>query len=149
MVAKDCNDCRPRQIHNQRLRMPKPGIYQLLVWPMFLKCKRAMTLISIGLILIGCAPQAPNPKGRDLIAAPAPRPDIAGNQGASGRIIGEGKKNLRAGPATTFAIKNTIQTGESVKVLHRSYDANGYEWVLIRTSKGTEGWIAGHLIEIR
>lgn len=122
------------------------------MWTMYFKFKQAMTLLSLGIILIGCAPQAHNPIDRDGIAL-APTPDIlrenlARDQRAIGRIIGEGLKDLRIGPGKTFAIKSKVKSDEYVKVLRKSSDANGNKWFLIQTSKGTEGWIAGHLVDI-
>jgi uncharacterized protein YgiM (DUF1202 family) len=116
---------------------------------MLFKGKRVVTFLCLSTILIGCAQQ---PDDRSTIAS-SPPPDIAGkglarNPGASGRVTGEGLKNLRKGPGVNFSIKSQVKPGQSFKVLRTSSDANGYQWFLIRTSKGTEGWIAGNLITL-
>jgi hypothetical protein len=57
-----------------------------------------------------------------------------------------GTKNLRSGPGTKYDVVGTVQTGESVTILAKSFDTGGYSWVKVLTASGQTAWIAGHLL---
>jgi len=57
-----------------------------------------------------------------------------------------GTKNLRSGPGTKYDVVGTVQTGEPVTILAKSFDSGGYPWVKVLTASGQTAWIAGHLL---
>ena len=70
---------------------------------------------------------------------PPPKPDAT--------VSGDpGTKNLRSGPGTKYDVVGTVQTGESVTILAKSFDTGGYSWVKVLTASGQTAWIAGHLL---
>ena len=79
-----------------------------------------------------------------------PNPPPANKSATTGTVYGNAgdKKNLRSGPGTKYGIVKEIATGETVEVLGSSSDEGGYMWSRVRTSDGTEAWIASHLLTI-
>jgi hypothetical protein len=54
--------------------------------------------------------------------------------------------NVREGPGTSFAPVTSAKPGATVQVIGRSGDG---QWIQIRTSDGTEGWVSAQLVAIQ
>ncbi|EDX83976.1 Bacterial SH3 domain family [Synechococcus sp. PCC 7335] len=94
-------------------------------------------------------PPAPTPAPvAPPTAAPTPAPPAAAPN-ANGSVVGQtGSKNVRAGAGTNFAVVDTVQVGDRIRVVNRTNDAGGFPWYQILTPSGAQGWIAGQLIQI-
>ena len=81
---------------------------------------------------------------------PPSNPPPQENWDTDAKIIGAaGKKNIRSGPGTNFAVKHIAYPGDRVQVLDEDYDQENFLWYLIYFPKSNaEGWIAGHLLKI-
>lgn len=50
--------------------------------------------------------------------------------------------NLRTKPGTTQTIAGALNNGDSVTYLNESANADGYNWIKVKTASGATGWIA-------
>ncbi len=68
---------------------------------------------------------------------------------ANGTIAGQpGSKNVRAKAGTLYAVVDSVNVGDRVKVTQKGTDAEGNLWYEITTPSSTQGWIAGQLLQI-
>jgi hypothetical protein len=85
-------------------------------------------------------PPAPSPTS---IPTATPEPELQTAVVASGVGV-----YLRQDPSTTAPDIEWLLDGTQLVVLPDRQDADGYTWVLVRTSGGNEGWVATDFIEI-
>lgn len=85
-------------------------------------------------------PPAPSPTA---IPTSTPEPELQTAVVASGVGV-----YLRQDPSTTAPDIEWLLDGTELVVLPGQTEADGYTWVLVRTSSGTEGWVATDFIEI-
>lgn len=85
-------------------------------------------------------PPAPSPTS---IPTATPEPELQTAVVASGVGV-----YLRQDPSTTAPDIEWLLDGTQLVVLPDRQDADGYTWVLVRTSDGNEGWVATDFIEI-
>jgi serine/threonine-protein kinase len=68
--------------------------------------------------------------------------------GTNATVVGQpGSKNVRSGAGTKYSVLATLHTGERVRIVGSGYDSGGYVWYKVFLPTGTEGWIAGQLIQ--
>lgn len=83
-------------------------------------------------------------------ASPASTPDVIVDNtapAAKATVTGSGI-NLRASASTRAAALTKLSAGESVDVIEAdSQQADGYTWSKIKTSRGTEGWVANKFLQ--
>jgi serine/threonine protein kinase, bacterial len=82
------------------------------------------------------------------VAPPPPlsRPTVQTNAAIAGQ---PGSKNIRSGPGTGYGVIATAYPGDRVAVQGSGREANGFPWYKVYfPNSGTEGWIAGHLVDI-
>ncbi|MGB3769026.1 MAG: SH3 domain-containing protein [Phormidesmis sp.] len=78
--------------------------------------------------------------------APVPTQTVPG---ANGTVAGQpGSKNVRARAGMIYAVVDSVNVGDRVKVTQRGEDDDGNRWYEITTPSGTQGWIAGQLLQI-
>ena len=87
------------------------------------------------------------PNGGDKIVVKPPPPPPPPPPKIDATVSGDpGTKNLRSGPGTKYDVVGTVQVGEPVTILAKSFDSGGYPWVKVLTASGQTAWIAGHLL---
>ncbi|MEM8502181.1 MAG: serine/threonine protein kinase [Cyanobacteria bacterium P01_D01_bin.1] len=96
------------------------------------------------------ASSTPIPDSKTLPpAAPPVVPPPASARDSNGSVVGQGgSKNVRAGAGITFSVVDTVQVGNRIRVVNRTTDSEGFPWYQISTPSGTQGWIAGQLIQM-
>lgn len=88
-------------------------------------------------------PTNPPPPTQTAVPTATPEPEPQTAVVASGVGV-----YLRQNPSTTAPDIEWLLDGTQLVVLPDRQDADGYTWVLVRISDGTEGWVATDFIEI-
>lgn len=89
------------------------------------------------------APATNNPAPAVNNPAPAEAPN------SNATVVGQsGSKNIRSGPGMNNGIVNSVYPGDRVQMVDRKEDSAGSPWYRVVIAGGSEGWIAGQLIQV-
>ncbi len=82
-----------------------------------------------------------------LVLAP-PEPPPSGDFGFGDNVVTTQSVNLRSSPSTSAGVITTLASGAQASILDGPRAAGGYDWYLVRTTSGSDGWLVSAYLRL-